>query len=180
MNSSISKLYYNSVRRCGISSIIIDGYNLIGISHKDLRKQRVLLIESLISYRGKKDHEITVVFDGWRTGPGQENTIVAAGIKIIYSGIGENADNVIKRIISSNRQEWFVVTSDRDIAMHAWSSGSIPISSADFLNAVDKTGRDILQEDQDDKEETATASRKGNPRKLSKKERAVRRALSKL
>jgi len=162
-----------------ISSIIIDGYNLIGIYHKDLEKQREMLIDSLIEYRKRKGHDITVVFDGWKTGAAQENQSIIGGIKVIYSRIGDKADSVIKRIISSDRREWIVVTSDRDIANHAWALGSIPVSAEDFLIAIEKGIPSYLEEKEDD-EEYIEPQRKGNPRRLSKKEKAIRRVLSKL
>jgi len=46
-----------------------------------------MLIETLIEYRNKKGHNITVVFDGWKTGGAQENQSVIGGIKVIYSSI---------------------------------------------------------------------------------------------
>jgi predicted RNA-binding protein with PIN domain len=58
---------------------------------------------------------------------------VIGGIKVIYSRIGEKADSVIKRVISCKKCGWIVVTSDRDIADHAWATGSTPISGWDFL-----------------------------------------------
>lgn len=139
-----------------------------------------MLIESLIEYRKKKGHDITAVFDGWKTGFLKENHSVIGGIKVIYSRLGDKADAVIKRIISSEKREWIVVTSDRDIASHAWASGSVPISSEDFLNAMEhsETEKEIFHEDDD--EEYVKHSRKGSPRKLSKKEKAIKKILSKL
>lgn len=87
---------------------------------------------------------------------------------------------MIKRIISSDRREWIVVTSDRDIASHAWSSGSIPISTGDFLMALEKEVITSEFNEEGYDEEYSELRRKGNPRKLSKKEKAIRRALSKL
>ncbi|NCO67991.1 MAG: hypothetical protein COY75_10275 [Nitrospirae bacterium CG_4_10_14_0_8_um_filter_41_23] len=164
-----------------MSSIIIDGYNLIGIYHKDLKNQREILIYSLIAYKKKKGHDITVVFDGWKTGEALENHSVISGVKVIYSRIGEKADSVIKRIISSDRREWIVVTSDRDIVNHAWASGSIPVSAENFLKAIKRKIPSYSDEEEyDDRDEYIEPRRKGNPRKLSKKEKAIRRALSKL
>lgn len=139
-----------------------------------------MLIESLIEYKKKKGHNITVVFDGWKTGGALENHSVIGGIKVIYSRLGEKADSVIRRIISSEKRGWVVVTSDRDIAAHAWTSGSVPISSEDFTNAIEKmnTEKSIVYEVDD--EEYIQTSRKGSPRKLSKKEKAIKRVLSKL
>jgi hypothetical protein len=137
-----------------------------------------MLIDSLIEYRKKKGHDITVVFDGWKTGGLQENHLVIGGIKVIYSRIGEKADFVIKRIISCERREWIVVTSDRDISNHAWSSGSIPVPAGDFLKAIERDSPSYFDEEYE--EEYIKPRRKGNPRKPSKKENAIRRALSKL
>jgi predicted RNA-binding protein with PIN domain len=138
-----------------------------------------MLIDSLIDYKKKKGHDITVVFDGWRTGHGLENQTVTGGIRVIYSRIGEKADAVIKRIISSERREWIVISSDRDIANHAWASGSIPLSAEEFLNALERKGVSYFAEDEFE-DEYREPQRKGSPRKPSKKEKAIMRALNKL
>ncbi|MFN3479036.1 MAG: NYN domain-containing protein [Thermodesulfovibrionales bacterium] len=163
--------------------LIIDGYNLIGTYHRDLEAQRNKLIESLIRYRERKGHRIILVFDGWKSGGVREEHMERGGIRIIYSRLGEKADSVIKRIISTERQEWIVITSDRDIASEAWRCGSIPVPSEVFYEKV-------IDEDRFEAEgsgfeeiwETGLqpAFHKGNPYRLSKKERAIRRAISKL
>jgi predicted RNA-binding protein with PIN domain len=139
-----------------------------------------MLIETLIEYRNKKGHNITVVFDGWKTGGAQENQSVIGEIRVIYSRLGDKADSVIKRIISTERVGWVVITSDRDIAAYAWSSGSVPISSEDFLNTIEKghSEESILYDE--DEEDYVKPGRKGNPRKPSKKEKAIKQILSKL
>jgi hypothetical protein len=139
-----------------------------------------MLIESLIEYKKRKGHEITVVFDGWKTGEGKEIQSVVGGIKVIYSRIGDTADAVIKRIISSVKREWIVVTSDREIADHAWASGSIPVSSEKFLKVFERKDPLSSDEVEYDDDEYDEPQRKGNPRKLSKKDNAIKRALSKL
>jgi uncharacterized protein len=138
-----------------------------------------LLIESLIDYRKRKGHDITVVFDGWKTGEGQECQSVVGGVRVIYSRIGEKADAVIKRIISSVKREWIVVTSDRDIANHAWTSGSVPAPAEEFLRAIERQERSSDRGDDDDAENSVPL-RKGNPRQLSRKDKALARALRKL
>ncbi len=165
-----------------ISFLVIDGYNLIGIQHADLRKQRERLIESLIGYGKRKGHDITVVFDGWKTGEGKESRSVTGGITVIYTRIGENADSVIKRIVASVKREWLVVTSDRDIASFVWASDSIPVPADAFLTALEKKGfpcSDFSGEEMSE-EEYCEHQRKGNPRQPSKKEKAIMRALRKL
>jgi predicted RNA-binding protein with PIN domain len=101
-------------------------------------------------------------------------------VTVIYSRIGEKADAVIKRVISSERSGWIVVTSDRDIADRAWSTGSVPISAADFVRIFEQHVLDYPAEEEYENNEYQEPRRKGSPRKLSKKEKAIRRALSKL
>ena len=166
-------------RRYPILSIIIDGYNAIGIHHGDLRREREMLIASLIEYRRRKGHEITVVFDGWKTGEGQESQSVIGGIRVIFSRIGEKADAVIKRIVSSDKRQWLVVSSDRDIVNHAWSSGSVPAPAEVFLRAVARREESFRISDEDS-EEDVPSHRKGNPRQRSKREKALLRVMRKL
>ncbi len=120
------------------------------------------------------------MFDGWKTGEGREAKSVIGRIRVIYSRIGEKADSVIKRIISSEKHQWIVVTSDRDIIDHAWSSGAIPITSERFLPLLEKTDVHAFEEYEDEEEEYMQPRQKGNPRKLSKKQKSVLRALKKL
>ncbi|OGW38872.1 MAG: hypothetical protein A2Y97_12145 [Nitrospirae bacterium RBG_13_39_12] len=85
----------------------------------------------------------------------------------------------MKRVISGKKVVWIVVTSDRDIADYAWASGSTPVSAGDFLKTIEKESPPYPDKEEND-EEYIEPNRKGNPRKLSKKEKAVNRALSKL
>lgn len=94
---------------------------------------------------------------------------------------------MIKRIISTERQEWIVITSDRDIASEAWRCGSIPVSSEVFyerLMAEDKPRASGIGFEAEDKEleyyDLPSTSHKGNPRRLSKKDKAIKKAISKL
>ena len=148
----------------------------------------------MVRYKKIKMHDITVVFDGYKAGRGGESMAVAGGVAVIYSGLGEKADEVIKRIISKDRKEWIVVSSDRDIANHAWAVNSIPVPSDAFIRIVSEkaaANKEGTADDEDVRWETAewkdsgeddeiVSSRKGNSYKLSKREKSVRRALSKL
>lgn len=135
----------------------------------------------LIGYKKIKSHDITVVFDGWKSGGGREEQSITGGVRVIYSRLGEKADSVIKRIITMERKEWIVITSDRDIMSYAWSIGSVPVPSSEFQSMLEKgdlspAGEyDLIEEDSDE-----GRKRKGNPQMLSKKERALLRVLRKL
>lgn len=172
-----------------MAGIIIDGYNVIGIMHRDIEASRKSFIEFLIAYSKKSGNEVTVVFDGHKGGSQFEETMVTGGVKVIYSRLNEKADDVIKRIISEDRREWIVVSSDRAIVNHAWSVQSIPIDSDIFyrraearldisLKAADACAEDgFSKDDYDDEDEPP---QRGNPRRLSKKDRMIRKGLSKV
>jgi len=79
--------------------LIIDGYNLIGIHHRDLDARRKALIRMLIDYRRIRGHSITLVFDGHGGFSARESIKSEGGIRVIYSRISRKADDVIKEII---------------------------------------------------------------------------------
>ncbi|GAQ95667.1 hypothetical protein TAGGR_3140 [Thermodesulfovibrio aggregans] len=148
-----------------MSKLLIDGYNLIGIFHKNLKKARQELIQQLIEYRNKKGHDITVVFDGYKEGPGKETIDFQGGIRIIYSGANEKADDIIKRILKTEKSFWIVISSDREIERAAWEENCVSVDSSIFF--------DILNG-----EEFYFEQKKGMT--LSKKQKAILRAISKL
>jgi len=168
------------VRRTFIAPIIIDGYNLIGIQHRDLRNKREELIQQLIAYKKLKGHDIIVVFDGWKTGGHREEHAVTGGIRVIYSRLGDRADDVIRKIISQEKKEWIVITSDREIARQAWASGSVPVSSDDFRQRLGKDDMNRGEVSESPYDEEGDVRKKGNPRQPSKKEKALIRILRKL
>jgi len=104
------------------------------------------------------------------------------GVDIIYSGRGEKADEVIKRISDRLRDRVVVVTSDKAIETHALKRGSAVIPSADFEMRV----RMVCQEDEygfidDEEDESLTGgNKKGPARRLSKDERKKQQKLKKL
>lgn len=163
-----------------ISSIIIDGYNLIGIDHGDLAAQREGLIRMLAEYRRIKGHDITVVFDGWKSGSRVEERLNSGGVKVVYSRLGEKADAVIARIICTEKKEWVVVSSDREIVLKAWACGSVPVSSEKFRAIVEGAGRVVAGEYEPLEEEEGNVTRKGRSRTPSRKEKALLRVLKKL
>ncbi len=164
-----------------MASILIDGYNLIGTQHRDIAAARERLISELIEYRKLKGHDVTVVFDGWREGMGPEHREVKGGVVIIYSPLGERADEVIKRIVSAPRagEPPIVITSDREVQAHAWGQGAVAIDSETFdrrMHSAMAGGGSEEDGDDDDYD----SPRKGNPHKASKKQRMLERALNKL
>lgn len=165
--------------------IIVDGYNLIRQSatfrsseRKSLEQGRNALIRSLALYRKLRGHRITVVFDGWEGGSPREERDLAGGVEIVYSRLGEKADDVIKRLLEKGGEEKLVVTSDREIAIFAARRGSSAIPSPAFDALLERSadgpaGTDAPRKDEPGEEDRAGGKRKGPARRLSKQKRAA-------
>lgn len=173
--------------------IIVDGYNLIRQSdtfrhheRKSLEEGRNALIRSLAGYRKLRGHRITVVFDGWVGGSPLEERDRALGVEIIYSRLGEKADEVIKRLLANGDEEILVVTSDREIATFAVRRGKSAIASAAFDERLERSAAGSLPEDAADPDDTDEdddrpgMKRKGPSRRLSKQKRAALALIRKL
>ena len=161
-----------------MANIIVDGYNIIGTMHSDIEGERKALIKTLSDYRKHSGHDITIVYDGHKDGRSSSPTkTTSAGISVIYSPIGTNADKLIAEILSDQRTNWIVISSDREVQGYAWSAGSVPLDSETFMHKVAGPQSEEFDPDEDD----GFALRgRGNPRKLSKKEMAQQRAIRKL
>lgn len=173
--------------------ILIDGYNLIRQSvilrhfeRQSLEAGRKALIAWLAQYRSRKDHCITVVFDGWESGQPQEERDYSSGIHIIYSSRGVKADDVLKRITASTDEEILVVSSDREVASYAMRKGKATLSSLEFESIVNKQSAEQAnyefseQKDEDEEEESRPINKKGPARKLSRAQRQSQTKIRKL
>lgn len=174
--------------------ILIDGYNLIGIAHEKLDKARNDLIEQLHTYASLKKHHITVVFDGWKSGQKDQTRSTARHVTVIYSRLAEKADNVIKRMLSSSTKPWIVVSSDREVSDYAAKKDFAAITSDEFeeklflaLNRIkyDASSNELSLDEElikyyEDEDDHAPTRSKGNPRRLSKKQKKKIQALKKL
>jgi predicted RNA-binding protein with PIN domain len=167
--------------------ILIDGYNLIGIAHKNLESARNELIRNLHEYSKAKGHSITVVFDGWKDGQREESRLKSGDVTVIFSRLGDKADSVIKRaLVSSATKQWIVVSSDREVADFAEKKDFVAVRSDEFERklysfkpAMNSDEPQMIVENEE-YEDTASTRRKGNSRQLSKKDRKKIQALQKL
>ena len=162
--------------------ILIDGYNLIGIAHTNLEKARNDIIEKLSRYSKLRGHDITIVFDGWKSGQATATKLQIGNVYIIYSRLGEKADFVIKNILSEKQQKnWIVVSSDREISDFADKRDFVSLKSDEFEGRLYSSFYSAEDEKIDDSDEDVmTVRQKGNPRRLSKKMIRKLRALEKL
>ncbi|SRR4030067_1640185 len=166
--------------------IIVDGYNFIGKYSGmigDIEEKREALINLLCEYRALKKHDITVVFDGWQNGMPDESINVLRGVKVIYSRLGEKADDVIKRL-SVKGQNIVVVSSDREVSSYAVNRGAVALSCSEFEKKLTELAyykqNDINKDEEIYSSDFASTKKKGNPRRLSKEERRKRVRMNKL
>ena len=124
--------------------IVLDGYNFIKQSQElrrleqvELQKARGGLIDQLAQYKRLKGHSITVVFDGWQQGRLAGQRERSKGIEVIFSKVGEKADDVLKRLAAEKKGGILIVTSDQEVASFAEKKGSNVISAADFGEKMD-------------------------------------------
>ena len=169
-------------------NIVIDGYNVIRQSDRlidleavSLEKGRKGLIKMLAEYRKLKGHSITVVFDGWESDNIGSSSEILQGIDIVYSGRGEKADDLIKKMADKLRDKIVVVTSDKDIATHVLRKGAVVIPSSEFEMKLLMAAQDTDEYgDEEDDGPRVGARKKGPARRRSKEERRKKDKLDKL
>jgi len=167
--------------------LIVDGYNvirqspeLLTLEARNLEDGRHALLTMLAAYQRRSGHKITVVFDGWQGGDRKETRDRYLGILIIFSRLGEPADDVIKRLLQKEGARALVVSSDRELQDCAARSGAAWIESSQFESQY------LLRPDSSDAgaDESYSSSRgpakKGPARRLPKTRRKLQQRLKKL
>ena len=170
--------------------LIIDGYNLLhagrspgALRADDLQRERDRLIDQVSSYRQSRPCEITVIFDGWKEGEVTERKERRKGIELVFSKLGEKADEVIKRLVREKGAGTVVVTSDREVAGFAEKRGATSVTSDQFRERMRMvSNRPLYPEGKgiEPEEEEEGQRKKGSSRRLSKKGKRLRAALRKL
>ena len=140
-----------------------------------------------------KKHDITIVFDGWKDGQKDQTRIKTMHVTVIYSRLGETADNVIKRFLSSSTKPWIVISSDREISDFAAKKDFAAVTSDEFEeklhsalhnhdNIIDEgsNAEEELMKYYEDEIEYYPVRQKGNPRKMSRRQKKKLQALKKL
>lgn len=166
--------------------LIIDGYNLIRqspelqrLDARELELGREALLARLASYRSRSRHKITVVFDGWQGGDLKESRDQHQGILIIYSRLGERADEVIKRLLAREQGRAVAVSSDRELQECARRVGAAWINASQFETQYLLSGKAAAPQEENESE-PPRRSKKGPARRLPKEQRRRQSRLKKL
>ena len=102
------------------------------------------------------------------------------GIDLIFSKVGEKADEVIKRLIRERGSGAMVVTSDREISRFAEKMSVPVIPSEQFQERMERAAFHHEKEIKVEDEEDERRIKKGPSRRLSKKEKRRITALKRL
>lgn len=119
--------------------LLVDGYNLArdrwtGLEPEEERRRTVRLLDEVQARSGAR---VMVVFDGVT---GEVSPVASRSIAVRYSPTGTTADEVIAETLDSLPHDVavVVVSSDREVADHARSSGATVLGSRAFLAATDR------------------------------------------
>jgi predicted RNA-binding protein with PIN domain len=159
---------------------LIDGYNVIrrdphlrSREAESLEAGRRALLHLLArAHRDRRD-EVIVVFDGARVSGG---TPSEGRIRVLFSRPPSTADDELMRLARQWREGAAVVSSDRRIQDAARRAGCPVLEVTQFLEGLE-AGASLESRDSGN---DAAPTKRGNPRRLSKKARRDQRALRRL
>ena len=159
---------------------LVDGYNVIrrapalaAREQESLQAGREALCRLLSAAARHAGDRFTVVFDGAQGGGSLSG---GTGVRVIFSSRRERADDVLARMATSGGA---VVSNDREVRQAAVRGGAIAIPADEFLARLSRTSRPRVA-GKDEEEPAGPREKKGNPRRLPKKDRAAARALRRI
>jgi predicted RNA-binding protein with PIN domain len=121
--------------------LVVDGYNVTktGYGELSLEQQRVRLIAGLAVLRAQTGAEVTVVFDGAERLPAAP--AAPRGVRVIFSAVGEIADEVIRRLVRAEPtgRPVVVVSSDREVADGIRQAGAHPVFAVALVRRLSRT-----------------------------------------
>lgn len=167
--------------------LLIDGYNVIPaiprlgrLLRQDLEEGREGFLALLRDYKRtvSSPPDITVVFDGNRN-PGHQRSTRQYGIKVVFSR-GEIADDLILRMLKKEMRGATLVTSDRALGEAAREFAGAVVRSGEFADRLILASAGDESGPEEPRPRRTSTKKKGNPRRLPKKERVRQKTLRKL
>lgn len=122
--------------------LLVDGYNVTksGYPTLPLDKQRARLLNGLSMLAAHSGAEITCVFDG-KDLDAPVPMAPPRGVRVLFSRSGENADELIRRLVRAEPEgrPVVVVSTDREVADGVRKAGARPVPSAMLLRRLVRT-----------------------------------------
>lgn len=171
--------------------LVIDGYNLIRrspslsvLDKRELQQGREELLRRLAVYKQTRRFPITVVFDGCNQPDLWGSRTFHQGIRVIFSRMGQTADDVIIQMTREMREKAMVVTSDREIQAAAERHHATVIPSEAFEQRMEMAyqmdQKSIQTEDLDEDTTTRNTRKKGPAKRLPKNVRKAQKRIKRL
>ena len=160
--------------------LAIDGYNVIAemtgeaLGMLDLEAERTEFNRLLVQYRKLSKNRLTVVYDGGRSVSGEPRSYSESGVKITFSSSGQSADQLLIKMAHQYGSGLTIVSSDREVVGASEKSGAIALASGEFVQRLLLTlssDEESGEVDSETKDRRHLTRKKGNPKRLSKKER---------
>lgn len=133
---------------------IVDGYNVIfsweglkRFSDENFDGARHMLMDILSNYRGYRECELVLVFDGYKVKGNEGERFDYHGIHVVYTKENETGDMYIEKLIEEigKNDSVKVVTSDNLIQVAALRSGVLRMSANEFREEIDWVEKHIEQ-----------------------------------
>lgn len=126
-------------------ALVVDGYNVLhaspryaGLLGRDVDAARARLVNDVAGYAGDT-YEAVIVFDGATNPASEGDPHEVAGVTVVFSPYGRDADSVIESEISRRRaarQAVTLVTSDAQTQWVGLGLSALRMSSAQFVEAL--------------------------------------------
>ncbi len=109
-------------QRMNFERILVDGYSVIYAwpilrtrKRRSLSAARNELIRLLAKFGDESQKAVTLVFDGGKSPPPEPTPILAPGLEVIFSKRGQSADEVIERLVATQKApaQLLVITEDK-------------------------------------------------------------------
>jgi predicted RNA-binding protein with PIN domain len=129
-----------------VQYLILDGYNLIwaldryGETDGGIGDARELLVNDALKASGWTGREIILVFDAHKSPESESRDTYGGGaVRVIYSGPGRTADDVIERLMEKLKDATVTVyTADFALQRTALASGVTRATPREFQSLLDE------------------------------------------
>ncbi len=164
--------------------LIVDGHNLLMSGEVPLDGDpgsaagREELCALLSAYARRKGFRLTVVFDG-RGSAGRTRASFKGGTAV-YSGPSETADDVIREMARTAPAGTVVVTSDRGLAGTLPSRSVAVVGCGEFAPRLYEEWIEGVKGGEEDRPASGPGPKKGEGRRMKKRDRERGRLLKKL
>ncbi|MBA2691755.1 MAG: NYN domain-containing protein [Rubrobacter sp.] len=122
------------------SYLILDGYNVIGgitryrtAATGGLDESRELLINDALKAAGWTGSDIVIIFDAHRSSePLREELRAGGAVRLVFSGPGQSADDVIERLLPRLSGAVTLYTADFALQRAALARGAVRATPREF------------------------------------------------